>query len=48
MEFHGRPRKVILDFEGENARELARISLFRLGVPWRLLLESSSDPPAEA
>ena len=44
MEMHGRPRKVVLDFDGaNNERELARITLFRLGVPWRLLEGEAKD-----
>ena len=39
MEFHGRPRKVILDYDGSNERALMRITLYRLGVPARVIEE---------
>ncbi len=50
MEFHGRPRKVILDYDGNNERALMRITLYRLGVPARVIEEhvGATDPtPAE-
>lgn len=39
MEFHGRPRKVILDYDGNNERALTRLTLYRLGVPARVIEE---------
>ena len=37
MEFHGRPRQVVLDYDGTNERALTRITLYRLGVPARVI-----------
>lgn len=45
MEFHGRPRKVILDYDGNNERALTRMTLYRLGVPARVIEEHMGAAP---
>ena len=37
MELHGRLRQVVLDYDGTNERALTRMTLYRLGVPARLI-----------
>jgi hypothetical protein len=39
MEMHGRPRTVVLDYDGTNERNVRRITLFKLGVPMRVIQE---------
>ena len=48
MELHGRPRKVILDYDGNNERALARLTLYRLGVPARVIEEHMGAAPLPA
>lgn len=47
MEFHGRPRQVVLDYESNNERALIRQTLYRLGVPARVIEAhvAASQPP---